>query len=53
LSDVGLVYEYMGRGEIVLCASSKIYELWVLTRIIEHLEKRLSRPVGIGRYRDL
>lgn len=53
LSDVGLVYEYVERGEIVPCASSKIYELWVLTRIVEHLEKRLSRPVDIGRYRDL
>jgi hypothetical protein len=41
------------REEIVPCASSKIYELWVLTRIVEHLEKRLSRPVDIGRYQDL
>jgi hypothetical protein len=53
LSDIGLVYEYVERGEIVPCASSKIYELWVLTRIVEYLEKKLGWSVGIGRYRDL
>ncbi|RLG75604.1 MAG: hypothetical protein DRO12_05345, partial [Thermoprotei archaeon] len=52
-ADVGLVHEYVENGEIVPSASCKIYELWVLTRIIGFLEKRYGASLGVEEYEDL
>ena len=52
LSDIGLIHDYVERGEIVPCASCKIYELWVLTRIVDFLERRLAGELKAERRTD-
>jgi hypothetical protein len=52
LSDIGLIHGYVERGEIVPCASCKIYELWVLTRIVDFLERKLAGELKAGRHID-
>jgi len=53
LSDIGLIHEYMEKGAIVPSASSKIYELWVLTRIVSFLEKKYGAMPRVDEYKDL
>jgi hypothetical protein len=53
LSDIGLIHEYMEKGAIVPSASSKIYELWVLTRIVGFLEKKYGAMPRVDKYKDL
>jgi hypothetical protein len=53
LSDIGLIHEYVEKGAIVPSASSKIYELWVLTRIVGFLEKKHGAMPRVDEYKDL
>ena len=52
-SNIGLVHEYVEKGEIIPSASSKIYELWILTRITGFLENMFRAPPSVEKYRDL
>jgi len=53
LADVGLLHRQVERGVIVPTASSKIYELWVLTKVVEHLRRSKRSGVTVGECRDL
>ncbi len=53
INDIGLIQEYVEKGVVAPLASSKIYELWVLTRIIDFLVERYRASIGIRKYRDL
>ncbi|MGB9816428.1 MAG: hypothetical protein ACPLQS_02375 [Desulfurococcaceae archaeon] len=53
LSDIGLIHEYVEKGAIVPSASSKIYELWVLTRIVGFLEEKHGTMPSVDKYKDL
>jgi len=53
LSDAGLIHEQVERGAIVPMASSKIYELWVLAKVVEHLKRSGRSRIAAKKYRDL
>jgi hypothetical protein len=53
ISKIGLIHEYSTRGLIVPCASSKIYELWILTRIINCLRENRKRLIKSKNSADL
>lgn len=52
-SDIGLVHEYLDKGHVVPSASSKIYELWVLTRLVEHLKTAYDSTASVVSHEDL
>ena len=53
LSDIGLIHEYVEKGTIVPSASSKIYELWVLTRIVGFLKNMHGSMPSVDKCKDL
>jgi hypothetical protein len=53
IHNIGLVYEQIERGVIVPMASSKIYELWILTRVTDYLRKIKKSRISVREYRDL
>jgi hypothetical protein len=53
ISKTGLIHEYSARGLIIPCASSKIYELWILTRIINCLRENRKRLIKSKNSDDL
>jgi hypothetical protein len=53
LSNIGLIHEYVERGAIVPSASCKIYELWVLTRIVDIIKEKHGILPKISKYKDL
>jgi hypothetical protein len=53
LSDTGLIHEHVEKGAILPSASSKIYELWVLTRIMMFLKEKHGDLPGVEEYKDL
>jgi len=53
LHNIAVIHGYAERGLLIPVASSKIYELWVLTRIIEYLRQIRVAKVEPVRYKDL
>lgn len=53
ISNIGLIHEYIERGVIIPSASSKIYELWVLTSILNFLARKYGVKISVSEYRDL
>ncbi|NAZ27433.1 MAG: hypothetical protein GU348_04725 [Thermogladius sp.] len=53
LSDMGLIHEHVEKGAILPSASSKIYELWVLTRIMMFLKEKHGGLPRVEEYEDL
>jgi len=53
LADVGLIHRYAVDGRIAPSASCKIYELWVLTRIMSYFGEEHGLAPSVEEYRDL
>jgi hypothetical protein len=53
LSDMGVIHEHVEKGVILPSASSKIYELWVLTRIMMFLKEKHGGLPRVEEYRGL